>query len=539
MTIIPTREIGKLGVISDQNDHDLPGVAWSDANNLRFSRGVVSRYSVFKYFDKAYNYAAQRPVGIVEAGGTEGTGFVVTVMNDGSMEQRIDATTTDVTPTGTLTTNNGQITTCELGTLTYVNRHVDVPIYRENPGDGAFVPIPGWTSTDRCRSLRSYKDFLIALNVTKGSVSYPSMIKWSDAAQVGAPPDDWDTTDLSSLSGENVLNDCREGLVDGLSLGDTFILYGASQTFRMDFIGEPLVFRTAKVFDDQGVMAPNCAVSVEGRHYVFGNSDIYMHDGLSKKSIADGRVLERVMNELDWENRDRCFVYHDNIMGEIGFCYPSKSSDAKWQLEKVNGCNRAMVYNYRSDTWSPVDMPSVVGVTEASQADTQTWADMPSKWTKARMTWDSLQSVNPSALLLCSTGNGAVAGQPYFLDLISSGRISAEEADEVLWWAWGKMLYKDMDELGVELYGRKLIRSVDLQFGSKDSESEIRFRLGQSRGPNTAIKWGRKASFNAWGETRYDCRINDRYLALRIEYPSGVDVDFGGFDLDFNMIAKR
>jgi hypothetical protein len=541
MPNIPLRDIGKMGVISDRNPHDLPFEAWTDANNLRFARGVVSRYSVFKPLGSAYDYGARRPVGVVEAGGTEGDGYVVTVFEDGSMEQHVDDTTTDCTPAGTLGSSLEQITTCTLGSITYVNRSVAIPVYRENPSDGAFVQLPGWDVNDRCKSLRAYKDFLIALNVTKGPTNYPAMIKWSDAAQVGSPPDDWNPADLSSLAGENVLNECRGGLIDGLALGDTFIIYGKDQTFRMDYIGAPLIFRTAKVFDDQGMIAPNCAVAVEGKHYVFGLTDIYMHDGLSKVSISDGVVIERIMRELDFDNKDKCFVYHDQIEGEIGFCYPSISSSPAWRSTDVEGCNRAMVYNYRSKTWFPVDLPSIIGATKASVQTVTSWDEMSSGWDATGSTWSSFQGLKPRGILMTGTGN-PVAGVPpksYFLDDLFDGRLEGVPDPDVLWDAWGEMRYKDLDELGVELYGRKLVRSVDLQFGSHDTTSLVRFQLGQSRGANTPITWGRQIEFQPWQDTRYDCRINDRYLAMRLEYPAGTDADFGGFDADFNMIAKR
>jgi hypothetical protein len=38
-----------------------------------------------------------------------------------------------------------------------------------------------------------------------------------------------------------------------------------------------------------GAISTNCVVEVNNRHYVFGATDIWMHDGLSMTSIADRR----------------------------------------------------------------------------------------------------------------------------------------------------------------------------------------------------------------------------------------------------------
>lgn len=542
MVNTPIRGIGKLGVITDIPPHDLPLEGWTDASNLRFADGSVSRYSVFKSFDFTYNYGSKQPTGIFEAGGQQNDSTVVTVFSDGTMEQSLSGVTTDVTPTGGLGSSTSQLTITDLGGLIYMNRQTDVPVYRKEPGDGLFQELTSWDSGDRCASFRTFKDFLVALNVTKGGVSYPGMVKWSDAAQSGQPPANWSVTDPASLAGENVLNDCDDALIDGATLGDAFIIFGETQTWRMDYIGEPFIFRTQMIFDDQGIMAPNCAVTVEGRQYVFGRSDIYVHDGLSKRSIANGRVLSRIMNEIDFDKAERCFLYHDQVMGEIGFCYPSKSSDAAWLVKDVPGCNRAWVYNYRSDTWSPVDMPSVVGATRAASVVEVSWtAPALTTWSQSGMSWQSLDSNAPPVTLLASTGHTgkSITGKPLFLDPLDNGQLEAPADLDTLWGAWGQMLYKDLDGLGVELYGRKMVRRLVPQFAASDDTMTIKMKIGEASGANTAIRWGRMVTMKPWNENRYDCRINNRYLNLQIEFPEGSSCRFGGYDADFLVIAQR
>ena len=47
------------------------------------------------------------------------------------------------------------------------------------------------------------------------------------------------------------------------------------------------MFTFRKLFSDDGVINQNCIVVAEGKHFVFGNSDIYVTDGNTKRSIAD------------------------------------------------------------------------------------------------------------------------------------------------------------------------------------------------------------------------------------------------------------
>ena len=537
MPTVPIRGVGEIGVISDQTPSDLPLNAWQKARNLRFADGAISRTSAFKFFDEPYTYS-KRPVGIIEGGGTAGAGYLVTVFEDGTMEQRNSGQTTDVTPVTAVSSNTNQITSCFLGGVTYVNRRTDLPLYRLNPSDGAFTAITGWSASDRCQSLRSFKDFLIAVNVQKGATTYPVMVKWSDAAQAGAPPDNWDTANLSSLAGETILNDCRDSLVDSATLSDLNILYGETQTFRMDFIGAPLVFRFQKIFDDVGAIAENCVVEVDGRHYVFAQSDIFMHDGFSKQSIVSGRNAEYIFKNLDFASRDRCFVYHDRQRGEIAFCYPSASNDCQVPLDQSNGCNEAAIYNYRFNTWTFVDLPSAIGTAYSSQSSEITWEDT-NEWNTETGSWLSFDGRRFSSLVLAATGFNTVVGKTYFVDDLDGGYLSNLPDPDVLWPAYGEWQYKDMDDFGKPLYGRALIKRIVPQFYTSDPDASVIIQFGQASRINSAIDWKPPYTMAVWEEDKYDTRISDRYLSMRIEMPIGVDVSFGGFDLDVVLISKR
>lgn len=541
MPTVPVRGVGEIGVIADVIPHDLPLKAWTDARNVRFSQGAASRSSIYKTYDAAYSYSKE-PVGLVEGSGSGSEGFLVTVFADGSMEENHSGTTTDVTPTGVLGTSSAQITTAYLGDVTYVNRTADVPVWRTLPQDGAFKPLTdyGWEAGDRAYSLRAYKDFLIALNVTKTTNIYPAMVKWSDAAQAGLPPSNWDVADVSSLAGENVLNDVRGHLVDGAALGADFIIYGQFQTYRMSYIGEPYIFTTQKIFEDQGMIARNCAVAIDSYHYVFGRSDIYVHDGMIKQSLVSGRIRDRVFSELDFAKADRCFVAHDQFRGEILFHYPSVASDAPWDYDDVAGCNRAAVYNYRENTWSFVDTPAVVGEIALSQSPNITWADE-GTWNASAAAWASFDGTRPRMSLYASAGNAVlgIAGQPYFLDDMDGGRITNQAATDILWPAFIEGFYKDVDEIGVELYGRKMVKRLVPQVRTNDAAAYITMALGVSHTASGLIRWDTTRVIDPNISAKYDTRASGRYISLRIDIPAGSYAEFSGYDVEIMQIAGR
>lgn len=539
MPTVPVRGVGEIGVITDLSPQDLPDKAWTDAKNVRFSEGALSRYSVFKKINNSYVYS-KTPIGLLDGGGSVGDGYLVTVFSDGTMQELFNGTATDVTPPGTLNTSLLQITTSNLGDITYVNRYSDVPIYRHTPSDGDFTPVPGWDSNDRCKALRSFKDFLIAISVTKASGVYPGMVKWSDATQVGAPPSNWNVTLTSSLAGETVMNDLRGTLVDGASLADVFIVFGDEQTYRMEYIGEPFIFRFTKIFDDQGLMSQNCAVSVDAKQYVFGNTDIFVHDGMTRASICDGVVRDRIYSEINFAERYRCFAYHDKQFSEIAFCYPSVGSDSPWSSSTNPGCNKAAVFNYKFNTWTFVDLPNLTAACESSQTSVATWADVPT-WDTFDSTWNAFDGRRPKSLITASCGDTETSkvGRPYFLDALGDGRLSNPVDLDLVWPAFAEVTYMDLDSLGVEIQGRKMVRKIVPQFKTLDVDHEIKLTVGQSRNLNTAVVWGPQLSMKPWTDDKYDTRINGQYLSLRLDIPVGVSVTFSGYDAELIPISGR
>lgn len=113
------------------------------------------------------------------------------------------------------------ITHSFLGAVTYLNKRSHAPFMRRQ-ADAKFVPLANWDPDWRCAVLRPYKDFLVALDVRKGAVEYPQMIKWSDIALYGDAPPSWDAGSTTNSAGENVLNEMKGRILDGHTLRDTF-----------------------------------------------------------------------------------------------------------------------------------------------------------------------------------------------------------------------------------------------------------------------------------------------------------------------------
>ncbi len=293
--------------------------------------------------------------------------------------------------------------------LKFINSPQSTPVYTDETLNTGYEYIPGWDDGDSARILRSFGDFLVAFNVTKGTDHYPSMVKWSDAAQYGAPPQNWSITDDASLSGENVLNEAIGPILDASTIGSSMLIYTKQQTFRMDYIGGQFIFDFNNIARDRGVIATNCVANVEGLHYVFGSGEIYVHDGNSKKSLSDRRVNRRIYDYINYKLSDRCFVFHDDRHNEVIFGFPSLFRGDKWTNDNCEGCNEAAVYNYKDDTWTMVQLPSVKDMAEATVTEVSDWESTDTSWEDTPANWTSLEG-RGTPVIIAACGQNVEAG---------------------------------------------------------------------------------------------------------------------------------
>lgn len=546
MANFPIRNIGDRGIISDRSPYDLPPTAWSSGLDVRFNDGTVSRYSVFRKAHPSANLStssAKKPVGIAMYQDGNETEKVLIVSRDSSILEMEGSVTVDVSPSSLVTPSDARVTSCHLGGVTFINRSVGVPLKR-GKADTAFAPLSEWDADDRCRSLGACQDFLIALNVTKDTTHYPGMVKWSNAMQLGVEPD-WDTADPASLAGENILNDVKYPLIDGKPLGNSYIIYSNHEVYRMDRTESALVWTWEKLFDDDGMISANACVEVEGKHYVFGSDDIYVHDGISRKSITKtlldnaevSTVRKKIFGDLDFSKADRCHVTHDADQNEILFHYPSTDAGLAWQ--EVDNANVAAVYNYVGGTWTFVNMPNTVGGVRISTNESVAWGDMP-EWPDAAP-WNKMAGKGSKTLAVLSAGDGTSDHPPklLILDTLDFARSNKPVDNDLLYTAMVERTGLDLDEIGAELIGRKLLRRMLPQLTIPSAEHEVLIQLGHHSNPGSEVKWGQVKRFDPTTQYKYDTRNNGRYLAIRIYFPAGSTGRIGGYDLDLIIIARR
>lgn len=351
MPIINVPNCGAIGVIKDLSVHELPLGAWTDALNIRFLDGSALQFlghgSVYGTPPDVPQY--MMPVSVNQARYWLYASATKQYVVNNTAGAPVYTDITHATPRAGVI-NQWTGTVFAGIPILNVGDTSRIPMYWDQNLANKFVDLPAWPANTYCKSFRSYKQLLIAMNITKGGVNYPYMVKWSTLADPGSLPATWDPADATQDAGELNVSDGQDVIVDGLPLKDSFIVYKETSTFRLDFIGGAFVLSNKQVFGMSGLLNRNCAVEFDAFHFAVTGSDIVVHDGYTAQSVFDKKARRFFFQNLDTEARGRVFVFKNPFLNEIFVCYP--------QIGSLY-CDRALVYNWVDRTISFRTLPNV------------------------------------------------------------------------------------------------------------------------------------------------------------------------------------
>lgn len=512
--MIRVQNAGSIGVVKDLSQHELPEAAWSDAMNIRFLDGYCWQ---FYGHDEVYIAPSTIPLHIlpVSSSGVKywfyaGQSSVFKTTIYGGVAVHTDMTRASGGPYAG--SANGWTSTL-LGGIPILNagNTVDLPQYWDLNPANKLVSLPNWPSNTFCKALRSYKNYLIALNVTKAGANYRYMVKWSHPADPGAVPASWDHTDPTRDAGETDLAEGFDEIIDGLQLRDSFMIYKESSVWRMDYVGGPYVFRFQKVLGTSGALNRNCIVEVDGLHFVLTNSDVVVHDGSMATSILDKQTRRSFFQDIDVENISLCFVFKNPFFNEVYVCYPAVGSSVP---------NKAMVWNYKDKTVSFKSVPNIYHAASGpvDNSLTATWEQDGDPWAADLSTWDGgglVPSTETARTLMAGTGP-----KLYLLD--GSASFS------------GALPAAYLERRGLS-FGKpesiKLCRGVRPRIVGNTGDT-VRVSIGGQLDPWSEPEWGAFMDHVIGQTVADDCLVSGRYIAVRFETGTAYQWRLDSYDLD-------
>ncbi len=540
MAIVPSRGLGKLGIITDVDPFDLPVNAFSFGKNVRFENGRIERGPIFRdvfHFDNDLRefYGYQTATGASR--------LLTIVKNGGIIEWTPQAGEVWMAPTY-WTGQDSDIHTQVVGvnSVIFVNREDHVPWARGKDDAIPFGILPSgaghWQADWRTKCLCSVAGVLVALNVTKGAKVLPNNVLWSNFVPFYSYPD-WDIASTTSSAGENTLAEMKEPIVYGLPLRNTLMIYANHETWTMEYVGGNQMFNFSRQFD-KGIIAQNCAVETNSIQYVFGSNDIWMHDGMSQRSIAQGRVRKFIYDNLRLSQKDMFFVAHNPDLNEVMFCYVSDDPYCKFPPVNSSGCNRAAVYNYASETWTFADLPYVSCASRMAVTNAQNFDSDTVSWQSVGGSWSSQEGELKLSFIMGNYSN---------MPALVPAAIRTYAPVDATTTAWpiddnanaGSFLYRaglDLDELNAELRGYKLCSSVYPQIRLGSDAKPLTFSLGSTDYTSDEPVWGITQTYD---RTFYklDHNIAGRFLFLKMEQSDHAQFSMSGLDYDLTLLGSR
>lgn len=518
---------------------------------------------------------------------------------DGSSEDRIYRITSkdnhdDVTPTNGIDDSSNRFSGTKwtgdtINSVPYLSKGKP---YRWDQSIGKFRVMNRFPDHVSFNTVRTYRNFMIGLNFTTEDYAgdydsgfgpweegvHQNALWWShDVTGGGIDPEMqpngewsdksmWCDADPTRNSGWNFLGGNGGPIVDGKSLRDSFIIYRERAVWQMTYIGGINVFAFKELFNDAGALGVDCIAEIEGMHFVVGQSDIYMHNGVQKKSVADGVVRRKIYQNIDPNYYDKVFVSVSYKDKEAWVCIPEAHTN------KNGLCNVAFVYNWEENHWTRRDIPDLQSTSYCILSipeDDITWEAVPeggpltdnlgigrpgSTWEEASDTWiDSYFKYSPSNWgLLLGSGREVKAGEslsqqswyePTSPKDPSADRITTESEYFIYSSIDSPMLDGSNFTTVLEKKWIDMGDRTDSSFVNKIyplvRKGEVEVYMAGSDTVDEGFEWKFIGIFDPTRDTKLSCRISGNYVHVKFIIPPKSRAEIKGYMLDWGKIGRR
>jgi len=528
MADVNIRDIGALGLIKDIASHELPPEAWTHVQNVAFVDGFAKRILGETQVEGAPtgtpNYLFPSPglstlywtyTNLLDIWAVVGGVHTEITRVSGDYTGAIDDRWNDAWLNGIQVFNNGK----------------DVPqLWNPISAGTKLIDLTNWPASTEATVIRAFDNLLIALDVTKASTRFPTMMKWSDTADAGNVPSTWDPTDTSALAGELPVGWTAGFCVDGRALGPSFIVYKEDAIIRADRVATNDVFALRPISLRTGIMAQECAQEYQrGKHVVFTrDADVVVNDGQSIIPVSSRKIRRHLRTAPDGSTRNRSFVVVNYQDFEAWFCYPRVNSTL---------CDEAAVWNWEQNTWSVRDLSDTLdikagiydeaSVSDAWSAQTETWASVSRLWASARFIVGSFQLVGAfvTDVELRQANKGLQLGTTSFTSVLERTGLSIA----------------GQSRSGNVVVDPTMVKSVTKIWPIIDSGSVsmiMQVEVGSAKSANGPYTWEGPKNFDPTTDQFVDFDIEGPFLGVRFISTSEVEWKFYGYTMEITLAGK-
>jgi len=436
---------------------------------------------------------------------------------------------------------------CFLEGVFYINRSDRVP-WSVIPANSNFQFLANMDNQWTAQLLRTCGGTLVALNVIENGTDIPVKVKTAEFPTYGAVPVSWNDALASTDATENELASMQGPITDACNLGLDLVIYGQYEAWRMTLSGDIEVFDYFKLPFSKGSINANCSLEINSQNYVFGVDDIWMHDGVTEKSICDQRTRDFIFGNIDMSQTQLCFVAHNRALHEIHFNFASGDGFTKFPSAGFSGCNRCATYDYMNDRWVYDDRPGVYGAALANVDLTLTYATATQTYATITGSYQNEDDTAKRVLCYVSDDNTTTVKSLYAYDPVQSSLpgmpasvVNFPIDEAATGFPYLLRTDMDLDSLpNVDLQGYKVLSYI-IPIGRIDPASSqmIQFNVGVSDYINQSINYAGYQGFDGMSNYKLDYNAAGRYLSYEVTFQDYTQFSWSGFDFDIIVTAER
>jgi hypothetical protein len=547
MPIVRLRNLGAQGVITDQDPYSLPVGTWSNGVNVRFRNNKITPAPVFRTVKSPLAEASPRYSFTAGVGNTNNEMFIGYL--SGNVYYYSNGTETLYSPAGYATSNTEiNWTSYTIGNVVYVNR-ADRPPWYLLPTASRFADLSAtgsapnrWDPTWRAKVIAQCGGAIVALNVTKGATTFPTMVKTSSIVSADSIPASWDQTTPATLATENILQSMDGQIMDACQLGADLIIYGQREAYRMHADGSTFVYSYTKLSYAKGAINTNCSIELDGKNYVFGIDDIWVHDGISEESLCDTETRDFIFGSLNQTQAGRCWVQYNPRLNELYFGYVS--GDPLVHFQGVAGCNRQAVYNMTTKTWTFDDLPSIFNTDNGPVSNILTYATATSTYDTMGGSYQDQEDGGKRTVVCVGDTNSTygLTSSLYAFDLQGPGSVApypvAASATAPVQF---ERVGIDLDELDNNLRDYKNVSTVYPQARVDTAGGQyLQIAIGASDNPNDLNPvWDPYQPYDGVTKYKLDYNAAGRWVAIKVLWNDWHSFTLTGLDLDVKTTGRR
>lgn len=213
--------------------------------------------------------------------------------------------------------------------------------------------LTNWNTDHLAKGIFAFKNKLVTFGVSKTSVLYERLIKWSHTTASGVPSS-WDESDPTLDAGEVVLDGEGGAITAAAPMEDAYFLYGKNDVTAMRFIGGNAIFGFYSAIPNVGALNLNCVLPLSRTQHVVVSPDYDMHlvTPAGAESIMHSRIRKYIKTQVTGYSVYTARLVHNKDAFEVWFLF---STDALG--DPTN--NIAAVWDYKENSWYVIDVPEI------------------------------------------------------------------------------------------------------------------------------------------------------------------------------------